>query len=669
MKRIIKFLLKIGLIIFAAYLLLSGSLVKCSNKKDEGESPVSSVTACAAEDLGIMPYAAGFDWANGTTSDTSFGELTLTESDGVYKGTKSVTVDSRLGYMKFTFPSIRGKFYISVKDTSPYGTDYAYYGFSTELKLNDKKNWKINTFSFRQDGVNNNGKPTYLAYYNGDTAPAAGTEVYLLTTLNLSGTSYMSLRLEITIGKGDLLYEVPIETERGSGVNYVELPDAFTEREESVIEESVIKASGDVPIAKYERYIYIRNHPVDEAYYIEIIPSESTNIDNVNFTFFAGLRPTEENPAIPFSEQGNYVNVAANSESSNAIIFTATEAGTMHLTLRIGYGASPLTPTEDTPAYKEGYEAGFNAGQSAGYDAGYKDGYAQAEKDFTEGNTVELDQRPIYNSRLELPSPLAENTNYNYFGNYTADKTENKVISIWNVPVDKDYFIQLRSDNQKVNFKYVNIEIYNPFNEKYYYFETLDNYKYINLYFTAEDFQNDYGFVPRIELRYRLDNGYGEPQLNFILNMKTGIGRAPINTYEAGYESGFEDGYESGYQKGFDEGYKSGFGEGKKEGIEEGFASGKEEGKKEGYEVGRQEGYEAGYTEAVNSDINASGLFYGAISFLKIFFSLATKFLETKIAGDISLGLIIIGIPAVFTIANMAMNLVKKLLGIGGGDE
>ena len=119
--------------------------------------------------------------------------------------------------------------------------------------------------------------------------------------------------------------------------------------------------------------------------------------------------------------------------------------------------------------------------------------------------------------------------------------------------------------------------------------------------------------------------------------------------YYAGYDTGYNDGYDKGENTGYGNGIKDGY--------------------NNGYDVGLKEGEINGYNKAVGEGVSQEGIFYGAITFLRIFFQLTTQFLNTKIVGDITLGLIIIGLPAVGVIGNLAIGFVKKIMGSRGAEE
>lgn len=115
--------------------------------------------------------------------------------------------------------------------------------------------------------------------------------------------------------------------------------------------------------------------------------------------------------------------------------------------------------------------------------------------------------------------------------------------------------------------------------------------------------------------------------------------------------------------------YSGGFTAGYNEGLSDGQTKGEEIGYDKGYNQGFKEGESEGYANAVLEGTTNLGIFSAAVSFIKIFFQLTTQFLGTKIAGDITLGLLVIGLPCAFMIVNLAIGLLKKWLGGRGASE
>ena len=119
------------------------------------------------------------------------------------------------------------------------------------------------------------------------------------------------------------------------------------------------------------------------------------------------------------------------------------------------------------------------------------------------------------------------------------------------------------------------------------------------------------------------------------------------------------------FQKGL--GYESGYANGYNEGRNKGYNQGKDVGYKNGYTNGVKDGESVGYEKAVSEGVSGSGLLYGVFVLLKLFFKLITDLLSLKIAGDFTIGLFLIGIPATFMIINQVIKLVKNLMSAGGG--
>lgn len=101
----------------------------------------------------------------------------------------------------------------------------------------------------------------------------------------------------------------------------------------------------------------------------------------------------------------------------------------------------------------------------------------------------------------------------------------------------------------------------------------------------------------------------------------------------------------SNYKVGYDLGYDTGF--------------------NLGHSTGYNLGYDKGYDTAVNEGTSGTSLLYGAISFTKVCFQLATNMLATPIAGDITVGLIVIGLPMTKYVINAIIDFLKKFTGNG----
>lgn len=126
-----------------------------------------------------------------------------------------------------------------------------------------------------------------------------------------------------------------------------------------------------------------------------------------------------------------------------------------------------------------------------------------------------------------------------------------------------------------------------------------------------------------------------------------------------GYDAGYANGYNTGRQDGYDTGYNIG----NKQGTETGYEN--------GYTAGQAKGESIGYQKAVDEGLSGTGLLFGIFSFIRVFFSLMTELLSVKIAGDMTVALFVIGIPAAGMIINWVIRLVQNLAtgGNGGGNS
>lgn len=120
---------------------------------------------------------------------------------------------------------------------------------------------------------------------------------------------------------------------------------------------------------------------------------------------------------------------------------------------------------------------------------------------------------------------------------------------------------------------------------------------------------------------------------------------------------------------GIDNQYSAAFDAGAQLGYQSGYHDGHQIGVSEGYTQGSAEGYEQGYQQAITDGYGAGSLWYGAITLMQAFFKGATMFFQTKIIGDMTVGLFVIGIPATFMIIDLGISFVKKILGKSGGSS
>ncbi|MCQ2387848.1 MAG: hypothetical protein MJ066_05345, partial [Clostridia bacterium] len=84
-----------------------------------------------------------------------------------------------------------------------------------------------------------------------------------------------------------------------------------------------------------------------------------------------------------------------------------------------------------------------------------------------------------------------------------------------------------------------------------------------------------------------------------------------------------------------------------------------------GTTTGYNNGYNKGYETAVSEGTSGTSLLFGVISFTKLCFQLSTNLLATPIAGDITVGLIVIGLPMTKYVINAIIDFLKKFTGNG----
>ena len=112
------------------------------------------------------------------------------------------------------------------------------------------------------------------------------------------------------------------------------------------------------------------------------------------------------------------------------------------------------------------------------------------------------------------------------------------------------------------------------------------------------------------------------------------------------YSTNFNSGvFDDGYTKGYNDGLKSGTAY------------------QNGLNTGLKQGELIGYEKAISEGVDGSGLLYALFALLKLFFTLLSDMMSLKIAGDLTVGLFVIGIPAVFMIINIVIRLVNRSSG------
>lgn len=325
-----------------------------------------------------------------------------------------------------------------------------------------------------------------------------------------------------------------------------------------------------------------------------------------------------------------------------------------------------------TEGYNEGYAQGVEAGRQEGYQSGYNQGAADTAEKYGLGVFRNSEAKYAYTNNISTLSynSFKNNTlnlNYNgkvFFTNYALLNTSFSyyyLYVVFETPIilnlDTFYFTFPGAISEaaipRINFfNTPNVEDFDG---------NLENSKFL---FTIQSGKPAGTFGLAI-MPGNNESGYFGQQYNKMLirvegsnayNYLQGLQISTIATGDSSYFTGFNNGYNEGYNAGNEEGYQSGSQVG-------------EQIKKDYYNLGYGEGEAQGYANAVSEGASAMGLFTGAVSLIKVFFQLLTGFLETKIAGDISLGLLVVGLPAAFMIVNLAIGLVKKLLGARGASE
>lgn len=108
------------------------------------------------------------------------------------------------------------------------------------------------------------------------------------------------------------------------------------------------------------------------------------------------------------------------------------------------------------------------------------------------------------------------------------------------------------------------------------------------------------------------------------------------------------------------EGYNTGFTEGNEEGTQSGYENGFTVGKNDGYTSGYNQGITDGYNEAVAEGLNTNGIFNAALNILKTLVLLLGQLFSKPIAGDLTIGFFVIGVPMTFKVIEMVINLIQK---------
>lgn len=315
-----------------------------------------------------------------------------------------------------------------------------------------------------------------------------------------------------------------------------------------------------------------------------------------------------------------------------------------------GYKQGYTEGTETTDGYKEGYENGYNTGKEEGKAEGaelaqygiFQNATVDAVFDYGDAPPEAPEQTITITKNGLTPIYVSNGINTNaiwksneIYNNGTYDYTLESANLIINLSKP---FIYSNDSPILINGPSVSLL------DQIILIDTNNNQYYAQIEYNSSG--KNYSKVSEKELS----------QMGLIKAIKIGFGRASdtlknvtIAQDNGNYLGGYTSGYNNGLTDGKEEGYENGYGE--------------------GYDKGYDEGESQGYTNAVAEGTTQSGIFYGAIAFTKMFFQLGTQFLGTKIAGDITLGLIVIGLPCAFMIINLGIGLVKKLLGGKGASE
>lgn len=311
--------------------------------------------------------------------------------------------------------------------------------------------------------------------------------------------------------------------------------------------------------------------------------------------------------------------------------------------------------------YKEGYKEGKSDGYDEGYEEGYSDGYGEG---YDNSNELKIYSTATTNnvSGLSWGNPNSTYSTVSAEGSalrvsnrdYIRNQFYNEPYARWELPFTWEANREFVLKYDDLKSYYINVELNNQVIQL---INTLhlilfdDTDKKVTDVYLGQNSPNTWeqSFKYNSTIRY--------------INFYSTCTYFDITNFQFGAYGGDE------YQVGYDTGYNKGFNEGETTGYDNGYEAGETQGDTTGYNRGLTEGKAEGYEQALSEGVSQMGLFNGAVSFVKMFFTLTTQFLETKIAGDITLGLIVIGLPAAFMIVNLAMGLVKKFLGGRGASE
>lgn len=306
-----------------------------------------------------------------------------------------------------------------------------------------------------------------------------------------------------------------------------------------------------------------------------------------------------------------------------------------------------------TPYYKTLYNAGYTDGEKTGYDSGIIKGQSIAKNGIFADATI---------SGYILFSPLNENDKITF--NY-----ENNQIKFVSGGID---FYQFAKTLENQSYEkwgddwettYMNINLKEPVVlSSLSLFGQGNSTSFFGAYRVTDTSGNIYSINWINDDIWKTDIPEDLKKQNINISKISfqwggGVEGMEVTIYQEGI--GYEAGFADGYNQGKDEGYDSGYNIGNKQGYDS------------GYKKGQVAGETIGYDKAVNEGMSGTGLLFGIFSFIKVFFKLMTQLLSVKVAGDMTVALFVIGIPAAGMIINWVIRLVQNLAtgGNGGGNS
>lgn len=306
-----------------------------------------------------------------------------------------------------------------------------------------------------------------------------------------------------------------------------------------------------------------------------------------------------------------------------------------------------------TPYYKTLYNAGYTDGEKTGYDSGIIKGQSIAQNGIFADATI---------SGYILFSPLNENDKitFNYENNHI--KFVSGGIDFWQFAktLENQSYEKWGDDWETT---YMNINLKEPIAlSSLSLFGQGNSTSFFGAYRVTDTSGNIYSINWINDDIWKTDIPEDLKKQNINISKISfqwggGVEGMEVTIYQEGI--GYEAGFANGYNQGKDEGYDSGYNIGNKQGYDS------------GYKKGQAAGETIGYDKAVNEGISGTGLLFGIFSFIKVFFKLMTQLLSVKVAGDMTVALFVIGIPAAGMIINWVIRLVQNLAtgGNGGGNS